>query len=207
MSNINIYADHITNNLINSPINVPINIINSSIINTPINVIINSPINVPINTLYNSPINAQAPINLIIFGEDGINDLTYDDTKHLLTTNENLVVELIKRINLDSNKPKHHNILYTNLRSVHGQIFTEEGWVFKKISEICDTLIDAKLKDLTNFLNEHAMLQEIKNKINDIIQYFDSNNTKARRKLTGDLKAILYNKRAMVMETKKLATK
>ena len=71
-----------------------------------------------------------------------------------MKSNENLVQYLIKTVNFNPKKPQHHNILYKNLSSVYGKSYQEGGWIDKKISEIIDMLIDAKLEDLNDILNE-----------------------------------------------------
>lgn len=129
-----------------------------------------------INGNNNNPILANfikspVTINLVYFGEDGIKNLTYDEINNLFKSNENLVEFLIKTVNLNPDKPQHHNILYSNLRSAYGKAYKNDKWVTNKISELIDILIDAKLEDLNDILNEMDFLnKKTKNKIKETIR-------------------------------------
>ncbi len=150
----------------------------------------------------NSVINNPVTINLVLFGKDGIRNLTYDEINKLFKTNINLVEFLVKAVNLNPEKPQHHNILYTNLRSAYGKSFKNDGWVSNKIDELIDTLIDAKLEDLSDILNEMEFLdKKAKNKIKETITNLDHKRPFARKKLASYLKPILYNHRDMIVKT------
>ncbi len=144
-------------------------------------------------------IDSPITINLTVFGKDGVKNLTYDEIVNLMNSNENLVQFLIKNVNLNPNKPQHHNILYTNLRSA----YEKDGWVEKKISEIIDKLIDAKLEDLNDIMNEMNFLtDDSKQKIRDTIIGLDRTKPGARKKFASYIKPILYNHREMIEKTK-----
>ncbi|XWV26672.1 zf-C2H2-N-terminal protein [Tupanvirus soda lake] len=89
----------------------------------------------------NSPIS----INLIVFTKDGVDNLSYGELNEILGSNENLVQALIKTVNLNPDKPEHHNIYYSDLKSTYGEVYENKTWVKRKIDEILNTLIDAKL--------------------------------------------------------------
>lgn len=174
---------------------------NNGVNNVDISGDINGDNNVTVANFIKSPVT----INLVYFGKDGIKNLTYDEINHLIKSNDNLIEFLIKTVNLNPNKPQHHNILYTNLRSSHGRAYKNDKWVVNKIDELIDILIDAKLEDLNDILNEMDFLNDkSKNKIKDTITGLDYTKPNARKKLASYIKPILYNHKDMIIETMKL---
>ena len=150
-----------------------------------------------------SPINI---INLVVCGTDGIKNLSYDELRHLLASEENLVQVLTKSVNLNPNKPQHHNIFYSDMKSTYGEVYEDNKWVRKKIDEILETLIDAKLEDLNeilydmnDFLNKKSRIR-----IRETIENFDYTRANYRKKLKTYLKPILYNHKDMIIKTRKL---
>ncbi len=157
------------------------------------------------NVVQANLIKTPITINLVYFGKDGIKNLTYDEINNLLKSNENPIEFLIKTVNLNPLKPHHHNILYTNLRSAYGKAYKNDKWVQNKISELIDVLIDAKLEDLNDILNEMVFLsKKTKQKIRNTIVSLDQSKPNARKKLASYIKPILYEHRKMIEKTMKL---
>lgn len=144
-------------------------------------------------------------INLVVFAKDGIQNLTYDELIELFGSNDNLIEALIKIVNLNPNKPQHHNIYYPDLKTTHGEVFEDEKWIKKKIDEILEILIDAKLDDLNDILKDFTYLdKETKKKIRETIEDYDNSKPQTRKKLKTYLKPILYNNKEMIMKTRKI---
>lgn len=143
-------------------------------------------------------------IQLVDFGKDGLN-LTYDELTELFDA-DNHVRYLIKTVNLNPNKPQHHNILYTNLSSVYGMIREGEKEISYKISDLMDTLINAKLEDLRTIVNGRMVIDEYKNMIKTTIAALENPNCEARKNLRSYIKPQLYNACQMVRNTWNCAT-
>ena len=148
-------------------------------------------------------------INLIIYAKDGIKNLSYDELNNVLGSNENLVQALTKTVNLNPNKPQHHNIYYSDMKSSYGEVYENKKWVRKKIDEILETLIDAKLEDLNEILNDmnDFLNKKTRNKIKETIERFDCTKPDYRKKLKTYLRPILYNHKDMIIKTRKLTKK
>lgn len=160
------------------------------------------------NTISTNIIDSSITINLVLFGKDGIKNLTYDEINNLFKTDKNLVEFLIEVVNLNPNKPQHHNILYTNLQSAYGKAYKNDKWVSNKIDELIDIMIDAKLEDLNDILNEMVFLNDnYKNTIKKTIAEFNITRPANRKKLASYLKPILYNHKNMIIKTMKISKK
>ena len=152
------------------------------------------------NITYTNP---EINIKLVFFAKDGIKHLKYDEIKNLIDSNENLVQALIKIVNFNPEKPEHHNILYTDNKCSSGEVYEDIKWVSKKIDEILDILIDAKLEDLNGILNDYDFLnKKTKNKIKETIENLSNKKSFARKKLKTDLKPIIFNHKSMVIKTR-----
>lgn len=170
------------------------------------NNIINNEIN---NITYNDIQHADnVNINLVVFAKDGIEHLNYNELKKLFGSDENLIQGLIRIVNLNPDKPEHHNIYFPDLKSTHGEVFENETWIKKKIDEILDVLVDAKLEDLNEILNNFTFLNKsTRNKLKETIESFDYSKPKARKKLKSYLKPILNNNKNMILKTRTLTNK
>lgn len=170
---------------------------NNDLINTKINKMINSTYNVNKNqNVYN--------INLVLFSKDGINNISLNELKNILGSKDNLVRALIETVNFNPDKPEHHNIFYPDTKSSYGEVYENKTWVKKKIDEILDTLVDSKIEDLSDILNDMGEFLNEKtiNRIKETIENFDYRKPNARKKLKTYLKPILYNNKDMILKTR-----
>jgi hypothetical protein len=69
-----------------------------------------------------------------------------------------------------------------------------------------ETLIDAKIGDLEEILNEMGdiLSESARNKIKEAIENMDCSKPGARKKLKSYLKPILYNHKELIIKTRKL---
>lgn len=168
---------------------------------------INSNINGNNNiTHLNNFIKTPIYINLVFYAKDGIKSLNYDELVKLLGSNDNLIEALTKTINLNPNKPEHHNIYYSDLKSANGEVYENKKWVTKKIDEILETLIQAKLEDLNGILNDmnDFLNKKTRKKIKETIESFATEKRGSRKKLKSYLKPLLYSNKDMIIKTRKL---
>ena len=164
--------------------------------------------NIALNS-YNSNNNVTINLYIVNNGKDGIKNLTYDELNKILGSNENLIQALTKTVNLNPNKPQHHNILYLDKKSTYGEVYENKIWISKKIDEILDTLIDAKIEDLSEILNDMGdfLNKKTRARIKETMENVDYTKPGARKKLKSYLKPILYSYRDMIRKTRKLSEK
>lgn len=150
--------------------------------------------------------NVKPLITLTSFAKDGIKNITCVDLSNILNPPGDMVEKIILRVNFNANKPHHHNILYTDLKSSHGEVYEDGKWIKKLISEILNTLINSKCDDLNQIiidLGDH--LSEItKNRIKQSIKNVDYRDKDTRNCFIRHLKPVLVNNRNMVINTGQL---
>jgi uncharacterized C2H2 Zn-finger protein len=153
-------------------------------------------------TLIKSPIN----INLIVFTKDGVKNISPKDLADILKSDKNIIENMISKVNLNPDKPEHHNIFYSDMKSSYGEVYENKKWVKKKIDEIINTLVDSKIEDLNEILNDmnDFLNKKTRNKIKESIEKVDYSKPGARKKLISYLKPILYNHKDMIIKTRKL---
>lgn len=165
-----------------------------------------------INSINKSPnsniINSKIiNINLVVFSKDGVDNISQKDLSKILGSNKNILESIISNVNLNPNKPQHHNILYNDTKSSYGEVYENNTWIRKKIDEVLEILIDTKIEDLNEILNDMGdfLNEKSQNKIKETIKNFDCSRPGARKKLKSFLKPILYNNKDMIVKTRKLS--
>jgi len=169
---------------------------NTKVINNPVK------IDTKIDTIKIDTIKNMGPIYIINFGKDGIKNLTGEEYKNIFATEKNLIQYLMEIVNLNKNKPQHHNVCYSDLKSAYGEFYQDKEWIKDKIDSILDTLIDAKMEDLNEILNDMKdfLNKKTRNKIRETIEHFDYSKPDHRKKLKTFLKPILYNNKNMILK-------
>ena len=90
---------------------------------------------------------------IINFLEDGIDNLSMEEIDDI-TNSSTCIEDLIQKVNLNKNKPQHHNILYTNVKSCYGMVYKNNKWDNMKITDIINDIIEAKTIDLNRIIND-----------------------------------------------------
>lgn len=138
------------------------------------------------------------------FAQDGTRCINLTDLTKIIKSDNCMFETMIININLNPDKPQHHNILYKDLKSSYGEVYEDGVWVRKKMDEILEILIDTKMDDLSKILHDvgNIINKQSRNKIKDTIKSVGHDRPAARRRLKSILKPIFYNYRELVMETK-----
>jgi hypothetical protein len=130
-----------------------------------------------------------------------------EDLDKILSTNNDSVIEIVKKTNVKKNKSK-HNIYSSNKNSLYDEIYMNgrrNRINTRNVDEILNMILQTKTEDLNDFLNEMGdiLKDETKEKIKQAIKKFYD--TKSRKTLKSHLKIILFDNKDMVKKTKKLA--
>lgn len=145
-------------------------------------------------------------INLIVFTKDGIQNISPKDLAEILRSSESVIGGILSNVNLNPEKPQHHNILYGDSKSAYGEVYENGQWAKNKISEILDMIIDAKITDLNDILNDmnDFLDKKTRRKIEKAIEKAEYNNPEERKKLKSYLKNLLYERKDLIIKTRKI---
>lgn len=166
------------------------------------------------NTYDNKTINVHNDIKLIFFGKDGIDNIDIQKLIKILGSKKNMYESVVEVINFDPECPENHNVYCSDLKSGVGHVYDADGWRTKRIEEILDNIIDSKSADLNQLkeiMGDHLSKKDqdrIISAIDEAREAVSGHDGKSypmgsRKKLKQYIKQILYNKRDMVIETRK----
>lgn len=165
------------------------------------------------NNISNSNINTGVVNNITVqFGRETTEGLTRKEKLHILQAGTRSLLECIKTLHFEPNRPEYHNVYVSNLRSNIGMIFKDNRFMVESIETIVDDLVDNRLYDVENLLQEladtlpdskvrrvQAMVERMKNE--------EASNTDKDfvRELKTEIVRLLYNYRDVVNKTHALA--
>jgi hypothetical protein len=141
-------------------------------------------------------------INIILLEYPPDHCRLLNDISEILSSNDNLIMEIIKKTNTNKNRPEHHNIYYPDLKNAVGEIYKDNKWNPKTIDEITNIMIENNTDCLRTYLKYLGILldEETTNKIENTCKEFY--NPDARKKLTKHIKLLLFEHRNMIKNTK-----
>lgn len=164
------------------------------------------------NSHNNNSININATTNnyyISPFGEEEINKLTTQDKLAILLSNQDPIIQIIVKTNLNSAMPEYHNIGYIDVKSGYGYIYNGESWEKKEVRLIMNDLLNFKERDLRKIHKEVSKYMTVDdntniiNKLQDIDRTIiptNGYNAKTKKKLVANLKAQFYNKRNLIID-------
>lgn len=150
------------------------------------------------------------------FNNEEINKLSTRDKLAIFSCDENPIIMIIIKTNLNPLLPQYHNIGYTDLNSGYGYIFNGNTWEKKDIKTIMNELLASKRKDLLKIHKEISefLSKEDNKSINDVL--YDIENivmpklyyhAKNKKRLVTNLKTQFYNNRNLITESIKKSGK
>lgn len=165
------------------------------------------------NTVNNGTVNNGTVNNITVqFGRETTDGLTQKEKMHILQAGTRSLLECIKAVHFEPNRPEYHNVYVSNLRSNIGMIFKENRFMVETIETIVEDLVDNRLYDVEQLLEEladalpqpkvkrvQAMVQRMKNE--------EESKTSAAfiKDLKGEIVRLCYNYRDIVHKTHALA--
>ncbi|AUL78462.1 mg15 protein [Tupanvirus deep ocean] len=143
------------------------------------------------------------------FSQEEIDGLTPEEKLLIFTSNENPIVMIIIKTNLNPTAYQYHNVGYTNMNKSYGYIFNGETWQKKEISAIMNELLNSKRKDLLTIydeIKEYLPDEDNKNiqiKIDNIkntVEPKHEHHARSKRKLVLNLKNTFCNNKHLIIE-------
>jgi hypothetical protein len=162
------------------------------------------------NNTYNQ--NITIHYNVLPFCKDGIDFLSTEDKFHILSPENDPIIALTERTNLNPELPIYHNVGYNDKKSGYGCVFTGKKWETKKISSIMNELLCAKGKDISAIYDDVkdcispeqcVPIKKIVDSTQDTIKPKHNRHMKDKELLVGDLKSKFYDNRHLAIDSKK----
>jgi hypothetical protein len=115
--------------------------------------------------------------------------------------------ELIKKLHFDENKPENHNIYIPSLSRNYVMVFDGEEWGLKDKNETIEDIFD----DGRNFLviKRDEFIEMLDEKYKNQLGKFERFDNQIdgveikKKEILNDIQMIMYNKRQMVIDTRK----
>lgn len=180
---------------------------------------VNNSMNAAIGKNNNNPIQIVGNHNKVInknfylispFGEEEIEKLTTKDKIRIFSSDDNTIVMIIIKTNLNPLTPIYHNDGYTDLKSGYGLVYNGKSWENKSIKTIMDDLLNSKRKDLLKIYEEIKIYlsnddnEDIENKLEDIDNNVEPKydyQFKSKKNLIKNLKTQFFNNRHLVKKS------
>lgn len=139
-------------------------------------------------------------INLIAHGKEDLTFLLVDDQKNILSQGSNSVSKFVEMVHCNDAKPEYKNI-YINSRKRLNQILTYNGdkWILcsqEFIDDLRDRGIDYIEEQFVELKENHELSKFVIARMERFIRHLDDDKTgKRKKKISNDIKRILYNNR------------
>lgn len=146
-------------------------------------------------------------LNVSAFGNEDLSCISDDTFKKIINKGFQSIPALVDELHFNKNKPQNHNIYISNIRDDYVLVYDGHDWNLKPRKEVLDTLysdksniLELKFKELIDKLDKYTI-----KKFERFINQIDDDNVV--NDIKKDLKILLYNRRKMVVETRKLLSK
>jgi hypothetical protein len=160
------------------------------------------------NNIINNTLNV---INIVPHGEEDLAKNKVDDLMLILSTKKgyNAVLDLITRVHFNSRFPEFQNIYIPDIKNNTAMVF-DQVWELKNIEDVISNLYDTKSDYITD--NKDLFYKHLNPGEQTVYQrWAESNNDRNTDEfklyitdLRKKIKLLMYNKRDMVIATKKL---
>ncbi len=162
------------------------------------------------NIIDNSVTNNNQVNNLVglnAYGDEDISYISKKSFKRILGSGFKSIPELIVKKHYNENFPENHNVYMSNFRSGYMMIYDGQVWNMKDAETVIDDMYDNNVKLLEEKFHEIKEImseKEIKKFERFLDKYEDDN---VVRKVKKALRLKTYNKRMIVLATKRLLEK
>lgn len=160
-----------------------------------------------IDTLTKQINNNKGNKDLKSFNSSTIDILSDDELYECLRSCALSVPNIVQKIHFNNKYPENHNIYITNLKSGYIVVYTGKQWEIKNRDEIITDIIykyEYKLEDWCS--NEEIQIKFPKalKHLKDYNKLRDKNDNNLLENIKNEIKLILYNKKDIPIQTRKL---
>ena len=161
-----------------------------------------------INNTQNNNIqnNNTININLVPYGQEDLSYITKKDYQKIFTRANMSVPAFVEHVHFNKNKPENHNVYISNMRADYGLMYDGEQWAIHNKEDLLDNMYEDKTVILLDqFEQQYDSLDEqTKRMFERFVKRHEKDDDKLKTIVKKELQQILYNKRKMASETKKI---
>ena len=147
--------------------------------------------------------NTQNIFNIIAFGKENLYEMDDEECKKFLKKGYQSIPSLVNHTHFDKNKPEYHNVYISNMKDLYAMTFDGTAWMVINKDEVINQLFD----DNQCFLNDKY--KKLNNDLDNITKrkygrFIEETDEKIIEGIKHDIKLLLYNKRNIPMNTRKI---
>jgi hypothetical protein len=173
----------------------------------------------------NTQNNIKNNIKVVAFGKEDLYAISDEVCKKMLRKGFDAVPALIEYVHFNKQIPENHNVYVSNLRNDQASNYNGDRWEVTTKKEVIDKLFDDKycfldgvykrlvkdnkLDEITKrkfgrFKREEELEAMLAQQAQEYGEYSDSKHNQIKKNIKGGIKLMLYNKKYIVEDTKKL---
>lgn len=152
----------------------------------------------------NNNITNNNTFNIVAFGNENLTSVNDDVFKSILNKGFMAIPKFVQYLHFNKNIPENHNVYIPNIQSKYAMIYDGQDWNLVDKSNIIDTLYDEKEMHLEDKFTEFYDSLNISTK-KKFERFLDQQeDDKIKNQIKENIKLLLYNKKNIVMITKKI---
>ena len=143
-------------------------------------------------------------IKIIAYGKEDLSHILENDYKMILNKGFKSIPALMESIHFNKNKPENHNIYISNMRDNYVLVYNGDDWQLKERDDVLQNMVynntdklNEKFEELMDELDEPTI-----RKFNRFLDKKDDNDV--MNSIKKDLKLLMYNKRKIIEDTRKI---
>jgi hypothetical protein len=150
-------------------------------------------------------------INIMPFGKEDLSILSEDENIYILCKSYSCLYELIELVHFNKSRKKFHNIYIPTMKDRSNiMIYDGKNWILQNKNEVLDQLKTNMLDHIEDKLNEYKDTERLPvRKQENVEDFLDKmkKNDKYEKKVLKEIELLLYNKRNITLDTKKINNK
>jgi hypothetical protein len=144
-------------------------------------------------------------VKLIAFGQEDMSYITDNICKQILSKGFSSVPKLIEHVHFNKDKPEYHNVYIPNFKNSFAMVFDGGDWCLRDRDDIIGQLKDDKTEFISGKFAELLEAGELSEATIKKLKRFlaEKDEDPADTNIKNDIKLILYNRRNLVLNSKK----
>ena len=145
-------------------------------------------------------------VNITPYGKEDIQYLTDTDYSRIFSRANMSVPAFVEKIHFDKNKPENHNVYISNMRADYGLLYDGSQWTIHNKEDLLENMYEDKTVILLDQFEQRydTLDEQTKKMFERFVKRYESDDDKLKMIVKKELQQILYNKRKIAMDAKKI---